>query len=163
MYRLLVPTSWGGLKMVAKRKTPAAVGNRTSIVHRWPEQSCFPCIFISECCVHHPIVTDAVLWHWRFFWLPPSWGSGLVVLPAGERARSIVPLLLEEGMPCVPDRRHQGQDAVVVYAIHCDSHHTSKYNIDSSQYPKHVPLCVVEASVQCRGFNSLHAAGHGAL
>jgi len=28
--------------VAAKRKIPVAVGNRTSIVHRWPEQSCCP-------------------------------------------------------------------------------------------------------------------------
>ena len=93
-----------------------------------------PCIFIAECCVDQPIVTDAVLRHWRSCWLPRSWGGGLVVLPAGDPERGIVPLHIAARMSCVPEPRHSEQGAVDVCAVHCDSHHTSKYNTNSSHY-----------------------------
>jgi len=93
-----------------------------------------PCIFIAECCLDEPIVTDAVLRHSRSYWLPRSWDSGLVVLQAGDPARGIVPVHIAAGMSCVPGPRHSEQGAVGVCAIHCDSHHTRKYNINSSHY-----------------------------
>ena len=94
----------------------------------------FPCIFIAECRVDQPIVPVAVLRNWRSYWLPPSWGGGLVVLPVGDRARGIVPHRIAAWMSWAPDQRYSGQGAVVVSAIHCDSRLTSKYNINSSQY-----------------------------
>jgi hypothetical protein len=86
----------------------------------------FACIFIAECRVDQPIVTDAVLRHWRSYWLPPNWEDGLVVLPGGDPARGIVPIHIAAGMSWVPFPRHSGKGAVGVSAIHCDSHHTSK-------------------------------------
>jgi len=76
------------------------------------------------------------------------------MLPAGgDPARGIMPLHIAAGMSCVPDPRHSEQGAVGVCAIHCDSYHTSKYNINSSQYRSTIrfvlwrPRCNVRALI----------------
>ena len=56
------------------------------------------------------------------------------MLQAGDPARGGVPLHNAAGMSCVPDQGHSEQGAVDICAIHCDSHHTSKYNLNSSHY-----------------------------
>jgi hypothetical protein len=94
----------------------------------------FRCISSAESCVDQPTVTVAVLRHWRSYWLPPIWECALVVLPVRESARGIVPIRKAAGMSYALDSRYSEQGAVGVCAIHCDSHRTGKYNINSSRF-----------------------------